>query len=306
MELKKTIKSIIGAENVKWINAKRADLNLKRLTLSLEKAAEEQGLSDLVKKLKIIVPDVSEKETGFKLEGPFWTLKVYILYAFQMKLLLKTISLLESSKEIVYADVGDSCGNHTLFLKGLLPGKKIKTVSINIDPVAIEKIKAKELEAIQIPVERIESIGLHANIIASFQMLEHLHDPSTFMYKISNQTRCDYMLITVPYQKQSRTGMHYIRHKKKGSYLAQDVHIFELSPEDWILLFKHSGWKCVYQETYLQYPQKHYYRFLKKKWREFDFEGFWGVILERDPTWAGCYTDWQEISSLPDSPTERK
>lgn len=87
------------------------------------------------------------------------------------------ISLLESrksKKEIIYADVGDSCGNHILFLKGLIPKKKLRTISINIDPVAIEKVRAKGLEAIQVPVEKIESIGLKANIIASFQMMEHL------------------------------------------------------------------------------------------------------------------------------------
>ena len=301
MNLKKTIKSIIGEERVKWINTKRANLNLKILTKSLEIATEEQGLSDLVKKLRTIVPDVSEKETGLKLEGPFWTLKVYAQYSFQMRLLLKVISLLEprkSKKEIIYADVGDSCGNHILFLKGLIPEKKLRTISINIDPVAIEKVKAKGLEAIQVPVEKIESIGLKADIIASFQMLEHLHDPATFMYKISSQTQCDYMVITVPYQQQSRVGMQYIRQQNKGSYLAQDVHIFELSPEDWILLFKHSGWKHVYQETYYQYPRKHWLRILKKRWKRFDYEGFWGIILERDPTWAGCYTDWQEISKI--------
>lgn len=301
MKLIKALKLLLGDKKVKRINRKVEEFNCKMLTRSLKVATEEQGLTGLVKKLKLIVPDISEKETGFKIEGPFWSLKVYALYSFQVQLLLKAISFLDSKNneddEIVYADVGDSCGNHILFIKELLSGKRnLKTCSINIDPVAIEKLKSKGLEAVQIPVEKIESIGLKANIIATFQMLEHLHDPATFMYKISNQTQCDFMVLTVPYLTKSRVGMQYIRNQFMGNYLSQDVHIFELCPKDWMLLFKHSGWKPVYQETYYQYPKKHYLRMSKKLWEWFDYEGFWGVILERDSSWSKCYVDWKEIS----------
>lgn len=50
----------------------------------MEKAANEQGLTELVKKFKKIVPDISEKETGEKFERPYLTTKVYAQYSFQM------------------------------------------------------------------------------------------------------------------------------------------------------------------------------------------------------------------------------
>jgi hypothetical protein len=72
------------------------------------------------------------------------------------------------------------------------------------------------------------------------------------------------------------------------------VHIFELSPEDWKPLLLHSGWRVVHQETYFQYPRLPLLeRPLAWFWRWYDYEGFWGVILEKDMTFADCYKDWE-------------
>lgn len=103
-------------------------------------------------------------------------------------------------------------------------------------------------------------------------------------------------MITVPYLKKSRVGLHHLRSGEARAIYAEDEHIFELSPEDWTLLILHSGWKVVWSEKYYQYPRSMpiisflfaYY------WRKTDFEGFWGAILEKDTAYSDMYQDWAE------------
>ncbi len=76
--------------------------------------------------------------------------------------------------------------------------------------------------------------------------------------------------------------------------LAENTHIFELSPEDWKLIFRHSGWNILKERVYLQYPKRHFWFITKALWKKFDFEGFWGAILEKDTTFSDYYQDWEE------------
>ena len=103
------------------------------------------------------------------------------------------------------------------------------------------------------------------------------------------------MLITVPYLKKSRVGLYYIRTSSIKPIHAEEEHIFELSPEDWTLLFKHSGWKVTHSKVYYQYPRK--IPFLKSIlaafWRITDCEGFWGAILEKDMAVSVFVFVWQ-------------
>ena len=104
------------------------------------------------------------------------------------------------------------------------------------------------------------------------------------------------MLITVPYLKKSRVGLYYIRANSVKPIFAEEEHIFELSPEDWSLLFKHAGWKVVYSKIYYQYPRKIpiLKSILAALWRSTDHEGFWGVVLEKDTAASDLYQDWEE------------
>ena len=138
--------------------------------------------------------------------------------------------------------------------------------------------------------------GKGIDLFTSFEMVEHLHNPAIFFRRIAKYSMCKKILITVPYMNNSRVGLKYIRKDKKEDTYAEDEHIFELSPEDWTLLFLHSGWKVTFSEVYYQYPRRipFFSKYLKKYWRRVDYEGFWGAILEKDLTYTDYYKDWDD------------
>jgi 2-polyprenyl-3-methyl-5-hydroxy-6-metoxy-1,4-benzoquinol methylase len=118
--------------------------------------------------------------------------------------------------------------------------------------------------------------GDKVDLFTSFEMVEHLHDPIRFFHRLAKKPKCDKMLVTVPYVKSSRAGLHHIREGSRAPAVAEGTHILELSPEDWTLLMLHAGWRVIYQKIYYQYPRRWpilsqiwgYY------WRNLDFEGF--------------------------------
>ncbi|MDP6175321.1 MAG: hypothetical protein QGF09_14240, partial [Rhodospirillales bacterium] len=67
---------------------------------------------------------------------------------------------------------------------------------------------------------------------------------------------------------------------------------YEFSPDDWVLMAKFAGFKPVFTRTYWQYPKRSLMRLLAPLWRKLDFEGFFGVLLERDPAALERYADW--------------
>jgi len=183
-----------------------------------------------------------------------------------------------------------------LYLRELAAKKfNVSTLSINLDPSAIEKIKARGLNAILCRAEDLNMEGYHVDLFASFEMVEHFHDPAIFLHGPTQKTSCNRMVITVPYLKKSRTGLHHIRNRSDDITHAENEHIFELSPVDWTLLMMHAGWKVIYGEIYYQYPRRLpvVSQLLSWYWRKTDYEGFWGGILERDTTFSDRYTDWE-------------
>jgi len=174
----------------------------------------------------------------------------------------------------------------------------VETISINLDPRAIEKIRARGLKAILKRAEDIEPEDIEGGIdlFPSFEMVEHLHNPAIFFRRIAKKSSCRRMLITVPYLKQSRVGLHYVRRRSREIIYAEDEHIFELSPEDWMLLLLHSGWKVTFSKIYYQYPTRWpvISSFLRWFWKTSDFEGFWAAILEKETTYSDLYKDWEE------------
>lgn len=104
------------------------------------------------------------------------------------------------------------------------------------------------------------------------------------------------MVVTVPYLRRSRVGLHNLRLGMKREVFAEDEHIFEFNPEDWALLLLHSGWKVMHSQTYFQYPRRFpgLNNIFSWFWRKTDFEGFWGVILEKDSSYSDLYKDWED------------
>jgi hypothetical protein len=259
---------------------------------SIKAALKEQGLQNIYDKLCQIVPDITKQYTTHRLDTEYLKTNVRAQHAFQMSVMGDVFRLIGKNREITIVDIGDSAGTHLQYIKGLHPDIKMKCLSVNMDAKVIEHIKAKGLEAVCCRAEDLISCGINADIFMSFETIEHLKDPISFLRDISKNSRCDFFVLTVPYLRRSRVGLHHIRNERKKDVDAESVHIFELCPEDWKLIFKHSGWGIVKDGVYLQYPRKRPTRFMKRYWKTNDFEGFYGAILKRDKKWCNLYNGW--------------
>ncbi|MDO8603554.1 MAG: methyltransferase domain-containing protein [Candidatus Omnitrophota bacterium] len=263
------------------------------LVNSLKKAAREQGLDKLVVRLEDVVPDISGQYSTFKLNSAYMRAKVRNMHAFQIALFNRIV---EKFQACTIVDLGDSSGTHLQYIIGLnAQNKDIKCLSVNLDAKAVERIKAKGLDAINARIEDLDEYSVKADIIMCFETLEHLMDPCSFLYQLSLKTGAEYLIVTVPYLKTSRVGLHHIREDRQEDVCAENTHIFEFSPEDWRLILKHSGWSIVEEKIYLQYPKRSFFRITKPIWKRFDYEGFYGFILKRNNRWSSRYMDWKGL-----------
>ena len=264
-------------------------LRLKVLTASLRKAAQQQGLSALGEKLAAIVPDISDQYTHTPIDSPFVLQKVRNQHAFQISLVDEVIGEFDSP---VIVDIGDSCGTHIQYVNALYPDKNVKSLSVNLEQAAVDRIAAKGLEAICSRAEELEDYNIKTDIFLCFETLEHMMDPCHFLKDLSDKTDAKYLVITVPYVAGTRAGLRYVRGTKPGEAYAENTHIFEFCPEDLKLLARHSGWDVHSERIYRQYPRWSWLRITRGHWKKFDFEGFYGLILKRDHTWSDRYVDW--------------
>lgn len=260
---------------------------------SIKSAVSEQGLKDLYLKLEEIVPDISDQYSSFKINTEHLRITVRALHAFQISLVE---SVLDGIEDPVIVDIGDSAGTHLQYINGLHgegEQKKVRSLSVNLDEAAVQRIKEKGLEAVHARADELQSYDIDPDIFLCFETLEHIMDPAAFLHDLSSKTRAKYLIITVPYVKRSRVGLHHIRNSSlDGQVNAENTHIFELSPGDWQLMAQHSGWSVVKDTIYLQYPRARFWRIAKPMWKKFDFEGFYGLILKRDDTWSSRYEGW--------------
>lgn len=261
------------------------------LAKSIELAIAEQGLGKLARRLEEIVPDIADQYSRFKVEGRYLSMNVRGLHAFQMSLVDKVISKFRDS--VVVIDIGDSAGTHIQYISGLYNRSiNVKSLSVNLDEKAVEKIRKKGFEAICAKAEELSNFNVNPDIFLCFEMLEHLMDPCRFLRSLSSNTKAQYLVVTVPYLKTSRIGLHHIRHGREGNVYAENTHIFELNPTDWKLLIRHSGWNIQEERIYLQYPKYSLLSITRPWWKMKDFEGFYGLILTRDNNWSSKYQDW--------------
>lgn len=222
--------------------------------------------------------DITQQYTASQLDTAYLRVNVRALHAFQYSL---AVSAAESGQNLSIIDIGDSNGTHCQYLQRTFLG--IETLSVNTDKEAVKRIRAKGLRAIQDSIDVFPyNYKDDVSFIMLFEVLEHLENPiEAFM---SLRWVSDKIILTVPYVKRSRIGMHHIRDKNYDKELTpENTHIFELSPEDWKLIFEYTGWKVVKEDIHYQYPRSWFLVswLLKLYWRRFDFEGFYGVILER-------------------------
>jgi hypothetical protein len=270
--------------------------NLDKRKECIIKAADEQGLTELMQKLQNVIDDdmIINQYTHTSADTykhPYWINKLRAQHSFQISMVLKAIELFNLiNKDITIVDIGDSAGTHILYLKKILGN--IRSLSVNLDKNAVDKIQKKGLEAVCCRAEELDKYNIKPDIFISFQMLEHIISPIHFLKSLSDKSECDRFVITIPYLKNSRAALYYIRNNSLTKQVAENTHVFEFSPEDWKLIFKFSGWKPVYEKIYYQYPKNGIYKLIKSAWRKYDFEGFYGVILEKDDTYKNLYQDW--------------
>lgn len=260
----------------------------KVLVRSLKAAAAEQGLTPWIDRHRRIFPELSRQYTGFEIDSEYLELKVRSQQAFQVSF---AAPVLAAHPGTTVVDIGDSSGAHVAALKEMLPDAGHRFLSVNLDPEAVERVKARGFEAVLCRAEELHEKHVKAGIFLSFEMLEHLHDPSSFLHRLS-RTQCERMILTVPFVRRTRVALHQIRAGVKRPMTPETTHIFEFSPEDLKLLAAHSGWAVDQERVYLQYPRRHPLSATRAIWREWDFEGFYGLVLRRDPSWSSLYTGW--------------
>jgi len=260
------------------------------LVKSLEAAARQQGLSDLVRSLRKIEPDITDQYSMFKVNSRYLETKVRNMHAFQVLHLEEAI---KDFKKPVIVDIGDSAGTHAKYIVSLYGrNRDIDFLSVNLDAQAVEKIQKKGMRALHARAEDLQKYNINADILLCFETLEHLSDPCRFLYQLSSNTNAKYLIMTVPYLRNSRVGLHHLRSGRTDGVCAENTHIFEFSPEDWKLLIRHSGWEIAEENIYLQYPTNNFYAATKSLWKRFDFEGFYGLVLKKNNTWSSRYADW--------------
>lgn len=265
---------------------------------SIDHAIKEQNLVPLVQRLCEIVPDVSDQYSrGFDAAefSRYWEIKLRGQHAFQMKCVIDALTLL-GGKQLVVTDIGDSSGNHGIYLDGLVDQDMIKRfVSVNLDPIAVDKVRGKGREAILCRAEELHKRNISPDLMISFEMLEHLVDPIGFLHGISQSTTANYLLVSVPFTRVSRFGGYHLRLSDAQLPMALDpeaVHIHEYNVDDWCLLARFSGWRPVQTMIYRQYPLRSIFRLMAPLWRKIDFEGYVGILLKKDLSLADRYTGW--------------
>lgn len=217
------------------------------------------------------------------------------LHAFQVALILDALARIPGLNHTL-VDIGDSSGTHPIYLNALAPLDKIANViSVNLDPIAIAKVRARGGTAIQCRAEELDLSGQTVSLAYALEMLEHLSDPLRFLHRLATSGTGEIFVFTVPYQRRSRFGGREIRlpvAQLPARLTTEEVHTWELSPTDWTLLARMAGWRVVEHRIYRQYPRRSPLRLTRPLWARLDFEGFFGAACVRDDEFSARYIDW--------------
>ncbi len=267
-------------------------MKFKLATWSIRQALKQQGLWHRFRRLEEICPDIGDQYTHATVDTEYKKVNVRGMHAFQVDVALRALDLWTERKggkgdKLKVVDLGDSSGNHLLYLKSLRPEVPLDELSINVDPMAVRKIRAKGLKALVSTAEEFayctQSMGMGVDVVMMFEVLEHLECPIAFLKGLS-LNRGGLLVVTVPFVRESGVGLwrsEVWKEEEGSAKVAEGAHIFELSPQDWQLVFAYAGWKCVYERVYYQYPRWTLRWLAGWLWKRKDYEGFYGCILEK-------------------------
>jgi len=201
-------------------------------------------------------------------------------------------NLLNDEDHCSFADVGDSDGSVQMLLNKEAYDDRLSTVGINLQQGAVEKIRQQGLDAVCADALALGDMGQRYDIISLFETLEHLPDPIGFLKGIKPAVT-HRLVVSVPYIRKSRVGLAYLSKKWPADKTPtiENTHIFELSTNDWVKIFHHTGWEICRQEKLLMY---HPYRLsrivIQPYWRHISFEGFWFVALCKNSEFSDRYS----------------
>src|SRR6185312_147149 len=108
------------------------------------------------------------------------------------------------------------------------PDCRARFLSANLDGSAVAKIRAKGLEAEECRAEELAARGLEAEVFLLYETLEHLPNPFQFLHDLAAKSRCRRLVLTVPYVRRTRLGLHHIREGLRESMTAERVHLLEM------------------------------------------------------------------------------
>ncbi len=144
--MSKILKIIKYVLNKVGINPKNLYRNV--FSWSISSAIKEQCLGKRCTELREIISDISDQYThGFSEQDykNYFEIKMRGLHAFQVNACISAVDHVYNKlgRPITIADIGDSSGHHLRYLKKISPKEKFeKGLSVNLDPVAVEKINA--------------------------------------------------------------------------------------------------------------------------------------------------------------------
>jgi hypothetical protein len=237
-----------------------------------------------------VLPDLEDHYATVKLSGEN-LLRVRMLICAQAIFIKRIINQFsDAGKKIKdYVDIGDSDGSTRMLVEKSMNSKAIKTLGINIQAKAVELIRSKGLDAVCMDAMDIEK---QFDMVSVFETLEHLPNPIGFlenMQKVVDKR----LIISVPLILNSRIGLRYLTDKwtHGETPTIANNHIFELAPEDWTKLFRHTGWRVEYEWKVRQFPKRGLLKMLMQyAWRRISFEGFYFVSLIKDNKYSSQYT----------------
>ena len=254
---------------------------------------EDPSLKSFWRLSNEILPDLRDHYATDRMSSEE-ALRSRLLISSQAHFLNDVMQRLEQQGEpfSTYVDIGDSDGSVRLLLKDELAQKGVSTLGVNIQEEAVKQMRDAGLEALCADAMTLADRQLDFDLVSVFETLEHLPDPIGFLTAMREITTSR-LIISVPLMHKSRVSLSYLSPKwdsKKRATIANN-HVFELSPEDWEKLFKHSGWRIEHERRVRQFPNRGFLKVLLQwAWRKLSFEGYWFVCLQPDDTYKKRYT----------------
>lgn len=240
-----------------------------------------------------ILPDLRDHYATDRMSSEE-ALRARLLISSQAYFLSEVMDELEQQGEnfSTYADIGDSDGSVRLVLGDELRQNGVSTLGVNIQEEAVAQMREAGLEALCADAMTLAERQVTFDLVSVFETLEHLPNPIGFLEEMREITSSR-LIISVPLIRKSRVSLSYLSPKwdpNKRATIANN-HVFELSPEDWEKLFKHSGWRIEYERRVKQFPNRGILRAVMQwAWRKLSFEGYWLVCLKPDDTYKSRYT----------------